>query len=106
MNLQILGKEFTVSVERSNNIDVWTQEDRTLGCCLASRGLILLNPDQSEESINCTLLHEIIEAVNEMLELGLEHRQITGLDAGIYSAIKSHWQPVRIKKGKKDVKMR
>ena len=35
-----------------------------------------------------TLLHEILEAVNEFHSIGLKHKQIEQLEAGLYPVIK------------------
>ena len=37
-----------------------------------------------------TLLHEILEAINEQMELKLDHRQICALEIGLYSTLKEN----------------
>ena len=34
-----------------------------------------------------TMIHEIIETINAILELGLEHNQIMSIEAGIYGTL-------------------
>jgi hypothetical protein len=37
-----------------------------------------------------TLLHEIIEVINDLNELGLKHRQISALETGLWQVLKEN----------------
>lgn len=85
--LKILGKTF--SVEMVENL---RQEDGhsccgTVGVCDQR---IRLNPGYPKECVDSTLLHEIIEAATGLLELGLEHKQISALEEFLYQVLKDN----------------
>ena len=50
--------------------------------------IIVLDESLSKQGRECTLVHEIIEALNELNQLGLNHQQISTLEHGIYRAIR------------------
>lgn len=52
--------------------------------------IIRLNKNKCPSQIASTLLHEIIEALDMNLGLGLEHKQIVGLEAGLYQVLKDN----------------
>ena len=45
-----------------------------------------LGPDQRAS----TVIHEILEAVNYMLAIGLKHKQVTGLEVALYQVFTSN----------------
>lgn len=49
---------------------------------------IKLDPRLPQQQQASTVLHEIIEAVNSHLELGLTHQQIMGLEVGLYETLR------------------
>ncbi len=49
---------------------------------------IELGSDLCEEQLDSTLIHEVIEQINKHLDLGLNHQQICGLEAGVYTFLK------------------
>lgn len=62
-------------------------------CCGAhngSRELIEVNPSFPIGTQESTLLHEIIESINWMHELKLEHRVICTLEEGLYQVLKDN----------------
>jgi len=78
----ILGRKFRIElVNGMINDDVY-------GKCDLVRGVISLAKSQSEYSLGSTFLHEIIEAINSMLELKLEHPQISALETGLYATLR------------------
>jgi len=52
--------------------------------------LIQLNPSFPQQTIDCTLLHEILEALNTNSEIGLEHKQISQLEECLYQILKDN----------------
>jgi hypothetical protein len=58
-----------------------------VGNCDMDNKIMQVANDVDSDMIASTLLHEIIEALNYHLELKLEHRQIMGLEAGLYQAL-------------------
>jgi hypothetical protein len=62
-------------------------------CCGQWRSgeqLILIDSSTPRESQESTYLHELIEAVNTVAELGLEHRQIEALAGLLHQALTTH----------------
>jgi hypothetical protein len=48
---------------------------------------IFIDSTMKKQQQEATVLHEIIEAVNRMLEIDLEHHQIVLLETGLYQAL-------------------
>ncbi len=71
------------------SIPVVTSEMSAMGEYLPYEDMIFLNDKLDGGPVGETLLHEIVEAIDQKLELGLEHKQITGLSAGIYSLLRN-----------------
>lgn len=82
-NIKILGHDYTVKLVDLNETD-------TFGTMNSNTSTIRINQNKVQSQIESTLLHEIIEALNMDLELNLEHRQITGLEAGLYQVLKDN----------------
>lgn len=62
-------------------------------CCGRHSGaeeIIEINPDYPEGTQESTLIHEILEAINWSSEIGLEHRQISALETGLYQVLKDN----------------
>ena len=80
--LRVLGYNYTLDLSK-------TLEDMVdnVGTCNLDKKIFTLANDVDKDAMVSTLLHEIIEAVNYHLELGLEHRQIMGLEVGLNQAI-------------------
>ena len=51
--------------------------------------IIRIATDVEDQVFESTIIHEILEAINKHLELELEHKVISQLEAGIYGALKS-----------------
>lgn len=63
------------------------QDFTSFGEADISTGEIFINSLHPVDRQIKTLIHEILEVVNEHLELGLKHRQITQLETAIYSSL-------------------
>ena len=84
--LKIGGQIFTVTIEnrsKESGID-------KLGTCYGSKNRIWLDTEQPETQMESTLIHEIIEALNWQLNIGLEERQICQIEAGLYQVFKDN----------------
>lgn len=67
--------------------------DDGLVCIGQHRGpeeLIVLHSGFPPGTQEACLIHEILEALNWSLELGLEHRQISALEEGLYQVLKDN----------------
>ena len=93
MKINILGRDFRVEEFGPSPMTRAAGDDDTCGCMVNAMSTIYIDPNQEIQSKESTLLHEVIEAVNSMLELKLEHTQICSLETGIYSAIREKWKP-------------
>lgn len=83
--LNILGKTFKVSVQ-----EIGSDQEEVSGLCRPAMQEILINERLPQEAQETTLIHEIIEAINEFMELKLKHPQITSLETGIYQVLKDN----------------
>ena len=83
--IKIFGHDFVVKMhkeEDSGNV--------SLGTYMVGRNTILINTRQSDSQMESTLLHEIIEIVNALNELGLTHSQVSALETGLYAVLKDN----------------
>lgn len=71
-----------------------------IGCALFEKNEIHLNKKLCEAMQCKTLVHEIIEVVNNELQIGLTHDQIVLLEAGLYQIIARNCQDSPVKKKK------
>ncbi|KWT87645.1 MAG: hypothetical protein H7843_15775 [Nitrospirota bacterium] len=54
------------------------------------KGIIKINKEITRERQESTLLHEIIEAINDQYQFQLEHEKIQGLEATLYQVLKDN----------------
>lgn len=64
--------------------------DGEMGLSFIQRGLIKIDNTMEEEFQKQVLLHEILEFVNDMFELKLEHYKITCLETALYQVLKDN----------------
>lgn len=84
MKLKVLGKPFDLKIVDSPLIG------SACGHMDASKNEILINNRLCKSMQESTIIHEIIEALNYHLELGLEHNKITSLESGLYQVLKEN----------------
>ncbi len=85
--IKIGGKDFKIEYDTT----IITDEGYACrGRSRAAKQLIQLNPDYPQQTIDCTLLHEILEALNTNSEIGLEHKQISQLEECLYQILKDN----------------
>jgi hypothetical protein len=60
------------------------------GMCNGAECRIRINPGYPQSTNEATLIHEVIEAINYLYELGLEHQQITSLEEVLYQVLKEN----------------
>lgn len=85
--IKILGKQFTVTQEPNLRAD--DGKSRT-GQCNATDLSMKINAHCPQETKESTLLHEILEAIDMLLELGLNHHQICILEETLYQVLKEN----------------
>jgi hypothetical protein len=77
----------TFKVEYKRNLTVGTG---AYGQLHPSRQKIIIDKNLEREMQEGSFIHEIIEAINGMYELDLEHWKISVLDAALYQIIKDN----------------
>jgi len=85
--LKIIGKTYDVQM------DATVVTDDGYACSGRHRGalsIIQINPAYPQQTQDSTLLHEILEAINNNFEMGLEHKQITTLEEALYQILKDN----------------
>lgn len=55
-----------------------------------TNNIILIRDELSEENKQTTLLHEIIECINSIYDLNLNHQTIQTLEAGLFQIYKDN----------------
>lgn len=84
--LKILGHDFEVLMEKFTD-----NGNDNLGKCNIAMNKIWLRADAPAASqMASTLLHEIIEAINGILDIDLAHNQINLLEAGLFQTLKDN----------------
>ena len=81
MIVKILGYEYKLYVTP-------TEGNAGEQCTFDQR--LTVSGRQHPEQRESTLVHEIVEAVDKLLNLELAHHQITGMEVGIYSFIRDN----------------
>jgi hypothetical protein len=77
--MKILGRSYTVKHVRH------LAESSLLGQHIAATREILLEEGMTHDEEVSTAFHEILEAINNLLELDLEHKTITAIETGLTS---------------------
>lgn len=80
--LSILGKPFAVSLDNAL--------EGCIGECDTYNQTIKVNPSLPEATLQETLLHEVIHAVEEQLHLRMTERQVFALATGLYAVFKDN----------------
>jgi hypothetical protein len=70
--------------------DIWTiragtdkELDNNLGLCYADSQEVLLSPSQTEQQMRHVLLHELVHAIEQKLNLELTENQTDGIALGL-----------------------
>ena len=82
MVLRILGHDFKVVYDG----DVRTDHGY-MGSYNCLKEQIVIDSGMSEANKKTTLVHEVFEALNDQMELGLEHKVIQQLEAGWFAVM-------------------
>jgi Zn-dependent peptidase ImmA (M78 family) len=77
--IMILGQKYTVKVRCENEMP----EKKALGMCSSNQNTIYLNTELDGDKKDEVLLHEIIHAISEMIELRLNEVQVNNLAVGL-----------------------
>lgn len=90
MPVVIMGQTFTVGTDLPSQFGPESISDPCAlsdgSMCLADQH-IAVREDMPEEQRQITLLHEVIEAINEMCDLRLNHTQISTLAVILWGVI-------------------
>ena len=81
--MKILG--YTYKIVRSKTSK---ELDNAAGDCDPITGIIRIAKNMPRQTNVSTTLHEIIEAVNAHLFLGLNEKQIRGIEVGLFQALR------------------
>ena len=85
-SIKVLG--YNYSILQANTLEGIPSD--SFGGCDFAKGVIYCSKNLPGNLQESTLIHEILEALNYHLELGLKHRQITALEAGLYQVLKEN----------------
>lgn len=66
----------------------WSQGG--LGRADIKEGQILLNIEQSEDSLRSTLIHEVTHYISDLLSLELSEQQVDGVAMGMFTFLKDN----------------
>jgi hypothetical protein len=85
--IKISGTTYTIEPVSQLRAD-----DDCSGRALFTRGVIQLDDSMCADIANATLLHEVIEIINEENELKMSHRVIQSLATQIYGVVKDNME--------------
>ena len=71
-------------------LDIPFDQSSLLGRHNGPEGTIKICMDQSKQSRISTVLHEVIESINWQLNLGLEEKQVIGLEVGLFAVARDN----------------
>lgn len=77
--IMVLGQKYSVVTAKESNMP----EKRALGVCQSNTNTIYLKDDVSGDKRDEVLLHEIIHAISDMIELELKEVQVNNLAVGL-----------------------
>jgi hypothetical protein len=89
--INILGYNYTIDTTRPLE-----EMEGNVGYCDFDKLELRVANDVPEDAKNSTIIHEIIEAVNYHLEIGLEESQIKQLEVGIFQAFNDNRVPISL----------
>ena len=84
--LNILGHTYTIEFRDRDKNDGASNP----ASCNIMEGKIWIDTRQSQDSKEAGLLHEIIEVINYLQALKLEHNKISLLETGLYQVFKDN----------------
>ena len=84
MNIRIGGIRYEVEYVDSHEIS------GSLGRFMSNPAKMLIAAHAAQDVQKSTLLHEVIEALNFQMELGLKHRQIMSLEHGLFQVMRDN----------------
>ncbi len=85
--MKIAGR--TIKVKYVEGIEHFP--DGESGLSFLEEGIIKIDKSKPKEHQESTLIHEILEFINSLYELELEHYKITCLETALYQVIKDNY---------------
>jgi hypothetical protein len=61
-----------------------------MGCCNSSHNTIDLREDMQFEKGQEVLLHEVLHAISDLMEIGLKEKQVSTIAVGVYQFLKDN----------------
>jgi len=95
-SLNILGHDYSVTLRENMARD----SDR-MGQCSSNRLAIEIDPSLPAQNQESVLIHEILEAIDFLLELDLPHVMISQIGTALYQVLKDNNLQFNRKKGGK-----
>jgi hypothetical protein len=62
----------------------------SMGCVNTAHTAIVIDMGVAESQLASTLIHELIEIINNINNIGLSHNQICTLESGLFQAIRDN----------------
>jgi hypothetical protein len=87
--INILGYRYTIDL--TNKLE---DMKGNVGYCNFDKQTLQVANDVAVDTINSTLLHEIFEAINFHLEIGLNEAQIKQFEVGLHQVLKDAGVPI------------
>jgi len=76
--------------DRDYSVSVQPMGSGAIGSCSNGSQDITIEADLHSETQSTVLLHEVIEAINASMNLGLKHKTISALETALYGVLTSN----------------
>jgi hypothetical protein len=86
--VNIFGREYNITVKEL--LDGSTDKEETLGQCLNDKLIIEIKKEQHPLLEADTLLHEIIHALDEVMQTRMSERQVCCIATGLIGVLKTN----------------
>lgn len=84
--VNVLGKTYTIRFVKKARMD----SEEEYGICDFSKTEILVNRDFGKDHQKDTVIHEIVHAIDEDLDLGFSEKQVRNLGCALYQVFKAN----------------
>lgn len=81
-SVRVLGRTYRISFEDLHG--------HAFGFCQPNQQVILIQPGMIEDEEKDTVLHEVIHAVDYLMQLGLTEDQVRSTATGLYAVMKDN----------------
>jgi Zn-dependent peptidase ImmA (M78 family) len=84
--VRVLGKQFQIKFHPEGSEEM----EGNLGMCSYDKQIVYVEEGMPLENEQSTVFHELIHAVEEMMQLGLSEEHVKGLEVGLFALLRDN----------------